>query len=302
MSFMANELSVTVNGQPIPQAAIDFEFQRLVQFYQEHGMPEGQIRAQLPSIRRRAVDQAVGAKLLIDEAARLEIKVEEEEVEKRFNELAEQVGGIESVKDLLAKQNMSVERFREELRQGRRVDKLVDQAATGVDEPTEKDIEEHYKAHQDEYSKPEQVLAQHILVKPADDSEGARESARQKLLDIKARVEAGSAVFGDEAALHSECPSGKEGGSLGWFSRGMMVPEFDNAVFSMNVETVSDIIETQFGFHIIYKTGEEKAQATDFSEVREQIRDFIRHARRGEAVEAYVAELRSKAKIEVKGT
>jgi peptidyl-prolyl cis-trans isomerase C len=94
------------------------------------------------------------------------------------------------------------------------------------------------------------------------------------------------------------CPSGKEGGSLGWFGRGMMVPEFDQAVFSMNVGDVSDIIETQFGYHIILKTDHEAPREADFDDVREQIRDFIRHARRGEAMTVYVDELKSKATIE----
>jgi len=298
---MANEVSVTVNGLVLPQAAIDFEFRRLIQFYQQHGMPETQIRAQLPMIRKRAVDQAIGAKLLIDEANRLDIPVSAAEVDARFDEMAQQTGGREAILKILTDMGKTEDGFKDELMQGRRVDKLVEQAAAGVEDPTEQDIENHFKEHQDEYAKPEQVLAQHILVKPADDSEGSREAAKQKLLGIRARVASGESAFGDEAALHSECPSGKEGGSLGWFGRGMMVPEFDAAVFTMALETVSDIIETQFGYHLIYKSGEEKAGSADFDEVREQIRDFLRHARRGEAVERFVSELRAKVTVDVKG-
>ncbi len=298
---MSEALVVKVNGVVIPQQAIDFELGRLLQFYKEHGMPADQLRAQLPLLRERAVSQAIGAKLLVDEAARLDIQVNGDEVDARFNELVEQAGGLERVKELLKQQNMTVEHFKQELAQGRKVDKLVDQAAAGVPEPTEAEIEAHFNEHQDEYTQGARVLAQHILVKPEDESEAARELAKQKLLGIKERVEAGKAVFGDEAALHSECPSGKEGGSLGWFSRGMMVPEFDDAVFSMNVETVSDIIETQFGFHLIYKSAEELAQAPDFDAVHDKVRDFLRHARRGAAVEAYVNELRDKAEISIEG-
>ena len=94
------------------------------------------------------------------------------------------------------------------------------------------------------------------------------------------------------------CPSGKEGGSLGWFGRGMMVPEFDAAVFSMKDGEVSDIIETQFGYHIIYKTAHEEAGDADLDTVREQIRDHLLHARRGEAMTAYVDELKAKATVE----
>jgi peptidyl-prolyl cis-trans isomerase C len=97
---------------------------------------------------------------------------------------------------------------------------------------------------------------------------------------------------------HSDCPSGKaDGGSLGWFSRGMMVPEFDTAAFSLKVGELSDVIETPFGFHIIFKNDEEPAVEASFDDVRESIRDFLRHTARGEVVAAYVADLREKATV-----
>ena len=65
-----------------------------------------------------------------------------------------------------------------------------------------------------------------------------------------------------------------------------------------SVREVSDIIETQFGYHIIFKTDHEAAGEADFDQVREQVRDFLRHARRGEAMTAYVGELKAKAEIE----
>jgi parvulin-like peptidyl-prolyl isomerase len=141
-------------------------------------------------------------------------------------------------------------------------------------------------------------LAQHILITPDGDTATSKGEARSKIEAIRERVLGGKS-FADEAAEHSMCPSGKEGGSLGWFSRGMMVPAFDEAVFSMKDGDVSDIIETQFGYHIICKTQHEEAGEADFDQVREQIRDFIRHARRGEAMSAYVEELKAKATIEM---
>jgi parvulin-like peptidyl-prolyl isomerase len=101
-----------------------------------------------------------------------------------------------------------------------------------VDEPTEAEIAAHFEAHKDEYQKGERVLAQHILISPDGDTETSKNEARDKIEAIRTRVLGGKA-FADEAAAHSMCPSGKDGGSLGWFSRGMMVPEFDQAVFAM---------------------------------------------------------------------
>jgi peptidyl-prolyl cis-trans isomerase C len=289
--------TIKVNGQVIPEEAIQFELERLVRFYTEHGMSQEQIRAQVQTLAQRAAEQAIGAKLLLDEAGRLDIPVADAEVDAQVERIVLQVGGREAFAAALAQQNTSEAAFREQVRRGKRVDKLVEKAVAGVAEPTEADIQVHFEAHKDEFAKGERVLAQHILISPDGDTQTSKEEAKAKIGAIRARVAAGRA-FADEAAAHSMCPSGKEGGSLGWFGRGMMVPEFDQAAFSMKVGEVSDIIETQFGYHIICKTDHEEAGAAEFDDVREQIRDLIRHARRGEAMTVYVEELKAKAKIE----
>lgn len=290
--------TVKVNGQVIPQEAIQFELERLVRFYAEHGMSQEQIRAQLAELVKKATEQAIGAKLLMDEAHKFDFPVSGAEIDEQVEKIVQQVGGREAFEAALAQQKTSETVFREQLMRGRRVDKLVEKAVAGVADPTEEDIQKHFEEHKDEYVKGERVLAQHILITPDGDTQTSKDEARAKIEAIRERVSGGK-NFADEAAAHSMCPSGKEGGSLGWFSRGMMVPEFDQAVFSMNVGEVSDIIETQFGYHIIFKTDQEAAGEADFDQVREKIRDFIRHARRGEAMSAYVEELKAKAMIEV---
>ncbi|MCL1922137.1 MAG: peptidylprolyl isomerase [Kiritimatiellaeota bacterium] len=290
--------TIKVNGQVIPEEAVQFEFERLVRFYTEHGWSQEQIKSNLPELVEQAQNQAVGARLLLDEAARLDIAVSEAEVDKQVEDIIEQVGGREAFARALGAQGTTEARFREQMRQGKRVDKLVAQATAGVDEPTEADIEKHFAEHQSEFAKGERVLAQHILITPDGDTDHAKQEAREKISAILERVRGGK-PFGDEAAAHSMCPSGKDGGSLGWFGRGMMVPEFDAAAFAMKVGEVSDIIETQFGYHIIQKTDHETGGEADFDDVREQIRDLIRHARRGAAMTAYVDELKAKAQIEI---
>jgi peptidyl-prolyl cis-trans isomerase C len=290
--------TIKVNGQVIPDEAVQFEFERLVRFYTEHGWSQEQIKSNLPELVEQAQNQALGAKLLLDEAARLDISVSEAEVDKQIEGVVEQVGGRDAFARALETQKTTEARFREQMRQGKRVDKLVAQATAGVDEPTESDIENYFAEHKAEFAKGERVLAQHILITPDGDSELSQQEARDKISGILERVRGGKA-FSDEAAAPSMCPSGQDGGSLGWFGRGMMVPEFDNAVFAMNVGEVSDIIETQFGYHIILKTDQEASGDASFDDVREQLRDLIRHARRGAAMTAFVEELKTKANIEI---
>jgi peptidyl-prolyl cis-trans isomerase C len=285
---------ITINGQPIPPEAIEFELGRLVKFYCQH-MPEEQVRAQLPALRKRAVEQAIGARLLFDEAARLNIAVSDAEVDERLLQMKQQIGGAKKFEALLQQQKLTEPVLRDQIRAGRRVDKLVEQVVAAVPEPTEAEMRAHFASHQQEYVRPERAQAQHILVRPAGADETARAAAKAKIEAIRERVGAGK-DFADEAAAHSDCPSGRAaGGSLGWFGRGMMVPAFDEAVFSMPVGELSGIIETQFGYHIIRKTGHEEEAATSFEDARESVRDFLRHAARGAALAAHVDELKSKS-------
>ena len=203
---------------------------------------------------------------------------------------------------------MGEDEFRRELAKGCRVDALVQQACSGVPEPTEEEVAAYYESNRESFVTSPQVLAQHILVKTEGLDAADKVQALDKIKAIRARIiasgrgdpgETGQA-FTNAAREHSDCPSAQNGGSLGWFGRGMMVPEFDHAAFAMKCGEVSDVIETQFGYHIILKTDEKPGGQQTLVDVADMIRDRLRHEARGRATEAFVAELREKAKIEYK--
>jgi parvulin-like peptidyl-prolyl isomerase len=290
-------MMIRVNGEEIPPAAVEFEYNRLVKFYSDY-MPAEQIRAQSDLLRSKAVDQAIGAKLLMLEAVRLDIRVAEDDIDARLAEMKQAVGGDEAFETMLAKQGLFVNVVRDSIRRGRKVDLLVERITSGVSDPTEEELMEHFKGHQAEYARPDQAQVQHILLRPASDRAEDREVARSRLMEIRNRIRNG-AVFADEAAVHSECPSGrKTGGSLGWVSRGMMVRELDEAAFAMSVGELSEVIESSLGMHLLIKSAERAGGPAEFTEVRERVREFLRHVKRGQVLTDYVQDLRQKAVIE----
>jgi len=236
--------------------------------------------------------------LLIEEAHRLDIPVPGEMVEREVRRLIHRAGSEAAFRTQLIDQGYTEDDLRHSIEEGCKVNILIDQICDGLDDPTETELQAHFEAHRDEYVRPERASAQHILVKPASEAREDHEVARSKLLELKAQLEDG-ADFGDLAEMHSECPSGKQtSGSLGWFARGMMVPEFDRAIFAMDVGDVSDVVCTQFGYHLIHKTGQDEGGPAAYAESADQIREFLRHVQRGEAVSAHVVALREKAVIE----
>lgn len=150
----------------------------------------------------------------------------------------------------------------------------------------ESEIRAAYDSRKNEFSEPEQRKASHILVKVAKgSSEDVYAAARKKIEAVQARIKAGEDFAKLAKEVSDDASNASKGGDLGWFKAGMMVPEFDQAVFSMDKGDVSDIVETQFGFHLIYLTDIRPAHQTPYAEVKDKIRNDLIQARANE--EAY---------------
>jgi len=283
---------VSVNGQEISGEAVQFELDRLVRFYMSHGMSMDEVKQNLPKLEEKALEQAVGAKLLLDRAEQLDIPLTTADVDQEVAKVVMQVGGEENFKKALEAQGVTEIAFRKELEKGAKVNKLVEQACAGVSEPTEDEVAAFFEQHKSEFVTQPQVLCQHILVKGSDDK------SLDKIKEIRERIVGGKSDFAAEAKEHSDCPSGQEGGSLGWFGPGMMVPEFDKVAFEMKKGEVSGIVTTQFGYHIIYKADEKPGGAQTLVDVHDQVKDLLRHEARGRAMDRFVEELKAEAKIE----
>lgn len=147
------------------------------------------------------------------------------------------------------------------------------------------DVEAVYHERRTEFTKPEQRRASHILIRNDKNADEATRSAAYKKIEAaKARLTAGE-DFTAVAKEVSDDVTAKEGGDLGFFPRGAMLPEFDEAAFSLAKGEVSDIIESVYGFHIIQIKEIKAAEETTLKEVYDSLADEIRTEKAGE--EAY---------------
>lgn len=157
---------------------------------------------------------------------------------------------------------------------------------------TREDMMGYYEAHQEAYTRPEEVRARHILIKvPPNASEELEAKIRTRVDDILSKLRSG----GDFAALakdYSEDPaSAEQGGDLGFFPRGRMVPEFEKAAFSLPVGQVSEPVRSQFGFHIIRVEDKTEAGVKTFEEAEPEVRTALRQEREAEATLTFVDDL-----------
>ncbi len=142
---------------------------------------------------------------------------------------------------------------------------------------TPQEIQDAYRDNQQQYSTPEQVKASHILLKTGDGKK--EEDVRKRAEALLAKAKSG-ADFAALAKANSEDDSNKEkGGDLGFFGKGSMVPEFEQAAFALEPGQLSDVVKTGYGFHIIKLAEKKQASTRSIDEVRAQIEDQLKWER-----------------------
>ncbi len=157
----------------------------------------------------------------------------------------------------------------------------TEKAVSGVT-VTDAEVKEYYEIHKGRFMNDETVNASHILI----DSE-------EKANELLARIKNGEISFEQAAMENSNCPSGQNGGDLGDFGRGQMVPEFDSAVFAMEVGEISDApVKTQFGYHLIRLNSKRPAENIPLSEIAEGIKEGLLSEKRRKAYESKINQLK----------
>lgn len=146
---------------------------------------------------------------------------------------------------------------------------------------TDEEAKAFYDANPDQFQQEESVNASHILV----DTE---EEASKILADIKS----GAVSFEDAAKKSSKCPSSQNGGNLGDFTKGQMVPEFDEACFNMNEGELKGPVKTQFGFHIIRLNKKNAASTAAFADVKEHILEHLLADKQKQAYQSKINQLK----------
>ncbi|EEX49163.1 MULTISPECIES: peptidylprolyl isomerase [Jonquetella] len=169
------------------------------------------------------------------------------------------------------------------------------------DNISDAEIKQYYDAHQDSFFVPESIRASHILIsvpKGASDKEVAE--AKDKAMDIIKKIKSGSLEFSKAAQDMSSCPSKVQGGDLGFFSKGQMVPAFEKAAFALKPgEMTSEPVRTDFGFHIIKVTDAHPAKTMPLDDVKASIKSTLSSQAKLAAFQKAIAELRQKYPVEI---
>jgi len=201
-----------------------------------------------------------------------------------LNDFVKQFCYRELVKRYVQKNRADLEKqYPETVRNAKRrvaLDALLKEQVAGKINVTDDEIKSFYEKNLAQFSTPEQSRAHHILVEAEDKA--------KSIIDQLAK----GGKFEDIASAESKCPSGKEGGDLGFFGKGQMVPEFDEAVNKAEIGKVVGPVKTQFGWHVIRVDERRAAGSKPLEEVKEQIRGQLLPEKQKATLEQYVADLK----------
>ncbi len=300
------EIAVIVNDKEITISQVDtaINLQGLVQKLAEVDrnflmvlLQTESGKAVLDEYRKANLDSIIERELLVQEAKEQNITISDERKDELFNAQLQNIMSSNQITEEQLLQSLkqqgidSLDSFKEifmsQNEAALQINELQQQILAPV-KVTDQEAKETYDSNTDKYAKEEQVTASHILVEKED-------TANEVLQKLN-----GGADFSELAKEYSIDGSAAQGGKLGSFGQGRMVKPFEEAAFALNVGEVSDIVKSDFGFHIIKVTGKAEAGVTAYEDVKETIKSNLLNQKQVTAMQEYITKLKEEANIEKK--
>ncbi len=272
----------TVNGEALRKDDFERELSREAQGLEGVGprTPE-----QMEPYKRALLDTLIERTLLLQAARSAQIAVSTEEVERRVLALAgEYPAG--TFDDVLSQGHTSRQEIQRTARERMVMEKLLNQEVYARLAVTEEDIRRTYAADSEAYTLPEKVHAAQIVVRGLDEAKRLAQHLKE------------GKKFSDLARLYSQSPDAKVGGDLGTFAKGQMPPAFDEVLFRLQPNQTSEIVTTDYGFHLFRVLEKVPARKRELNEVRGLIEATLLRDLRSTAEREYVGKLRRAADIQ----
>lgn len=315
---------IKVNGENITQGQFDESFNKSTQggMMAQLGInvKDGKNSFLYYLIKDKVVNELIVKELLNQEVEKRGIKVSGEDVDNAVKEIVDKVGSKEQLNQILKQNGITTSQFKKDLAEEVKMKKLAQELTDS--KVSDADAKKYYNENVNQFKYPEKVKASHILIsvnpqeieeiitsdkenagiskeeikKKVDAEIANRKSKAEKLL---AEIKTDQSQFEKLAKENSDdTTTAVKGGDLGFFAAQDMVPEFSKAAFSMKPNTVSNIVETQFGYHIIKVTDRMEAGQQPFEKVKNDIKGFLETQKQLEAIDKLVESLKKNATIE----
>lgn len=246
---------------------------------------DGNSDAGLIELKKELVNELVEEELLAQEASRLGVEVTKKELAAEVDLIKKEYGD-ESFKSVIEERYGSIDGWEERIKRKLLVNKAVEKI-TGPARVTDAEAQAWFKVNKEEFERPEQVRARMIVVSSAEEAAKVRERLTPK-------------NFGEVARELSLSPEGQSGGDLGYFAKGDMPEEFEQAVFALKPGQISPVVKTDYGFHIFLLEEKRKKGIPSYAEVRDKIIERLKAEKSSTLLGDWMSARKRASKIEVR--
>ena len=285
-----------VNGSVITRTDFDAEIRSVSQQFRSMGQPLSSIR--LSEIKKEVLENLIGRELLYQTSQKKGIKVDEAAINEQLTALKKRFPSEAEFNNALSEMNLSEATIKSQLERNVAIKEFVDKEFVHKITISDKESKAYYESNSDLFKQPEQVQASHILIKIDPQADASQKAEARKTIEkIRKRLQKGE-DFAALAKEFSQCPSNAKGGDLGYFRRGQMAPPFEQAAFALKSGTISDIVETKFGYHLI-KVIDKKSESTiPYKDAKKRLEQHLKQKKIQKEITLYVEQLKEKAKVE----
>lgn len=285
-------MALLVNGDRIEDAELEHVQGQLLQQIQDGVRPEWEARG--IALETFAKDMVIAQVLVRQEARANGPDIPVRDLDKTLSDLKKDHGGPAAFEQFLKNAGRTEADIKQDLELSLKIDRLLDRVCADIVEPAEEEARAYYDAHPAEFEIPERVHAGHIV----KNAGGTILDTQAVLSDMEALLEQLRQGGNFEAMASSFSDCSDNGGDLGYFARGAMVPEFEKVVFALKDGEMSDVFQTPFGFHIAKLYDRIPARPRPFEDVVDEVKRVLRGERENAVIDAFTGKLRDQATVE----
>jgi len=293
----SQDKAATVNGVAIDRGELDGEVLVIQRAVIGFGKPL--TCNQVTSIQTEVLESMIRRELLYQESRKSGIRPDMDAVNKAIKALKQQFPSEAEYKNELTKRHISEEILRTRMERNSSVQQYVDRHFAQKVTVTDSDMVTYYEGHLEAFKQPLQVCVSHIFVRVDLKAETSRkEEARQKADRIISKLRTGQ-DFASLAKEYSDGPTRTNGGDLGCLRTGQLDKQFESAVFDLKPGKTTDVIETDYGFHIFKATDKKPETILAYESVKDKIRQLLRDEKAKQEADQEAKKLRERADVEI---
>ncbi|MGA3282536.1 MAG: peptidylprolyl isomerase [Smithella sp.] len=291
------EKVAVVNGAPIEKDEFDGEVFLIQKTVLGLGKPLS--CEQVSSIRREVLESMIRRELLYQAARKSGIKPDENAINKDINSLKQQFSDETEYKNELSKRGINEEVLRARMIRNSLVQKYVSKEFTDKVDVTDKEIQDYYQKNIDLFKQPFQIRVSHISIQSdPKDGDSRKKELRGKAEKILKNLK-DDKDFADLAREYSDGPTKNKGGDLGYLRKGQLEKQFESKVLALKKGEITDIIETEYGFHIFKVTDIKPETILAYENVKEKVKKFLVDEKIKQEADEYARKLREKTDVKI---